>query len=469
MTTRRSFWKGFALTFGMLAGVGVALAATFNLFQPANGILKGNPSTYITTAATSADVVATFSGTCDATTALRGDGSCGSIPAGTVTSVGLTMPSGFSVGGSPVTTSGTLAVTTTLNGPLRGNGSGLITGSTSLTTEVSGTLPVANGGTGVATLANDSLLMGNGTSAMSAKAVPSCSGASDALTYNVTTDTWGCNTIAGGGGSVTSITAGTGISASPSSPITSSGTLSVDQAFSPTWSGTHTFSNAPVMNAGAMLSGGLFSSSFKDAAFGRANMTGCTLSVSGRGTLCVDGSTDSGIEFLTAGSSAGYMYTSSSEFRMFANTSRDLNFYSNAAQRLSIDTDGSWDLAGTTPGTSGQVLTSNGSASAPTWQTPLSSGRVAWVGNTGGSGSCTTATANSSGFSSCTRNTTGSWTFTLSPSMNAHAVCVASNTQNAAVIMAASGAAGSSVAVNAFDAAGAAIDILFGLYCISSP
>jgi hypothetical protein len=45
---------------------------------------------------------------------LRGDGSLATfptIPSGTVTSVGLTMPSAFSVAGSPVTSSGTLAVT----------------------------------------------------------------------------------------------------------------------------------------------------------------------------------------------------------------------------------------------------------------------------------------------------------------------------------------------------------------------
>jgi hypothetical protein len=43
--------------------------------------------------------------------------------AGTVTSVGLSMPSGFSVANSPVTGAGTLAVTTTLNGVLKGTGS----------------------------------------------------------------------------------------------------------------------------------------------------------------------------------------------------------------------------------------------------------------------------------------------------------------------------------------------------------
>lgn len=69
-----------------------------------------------------------------------------------VTSVGLSMPSGFSVSGSPVTSSGTLAVTTSLNGPLRGNGSGFTTGNTNLASEVTGTLPIANGGTGLTAL-----------------------------------------------------------------------------------------------------------------------------------------------------------------------------------------------------------------------------------------------------------------------------------------------------------------------------
>lgn len=63
---------------------------------------------------------------------------------GTVSSVGLTMPSGFSVSGSPVTTSGTLAVSTSLNGPLRGNGTGFTTGATNLASEVTGNLPVTN-------------------------------------------------------------------------------------------------------------------------------------------------------------------------------------------------------------------------------------------------------------------------------------------------------------------------------------
>jgi len=70
------------------------LAATFNLFSPAAGILKGNPSTYVTTAATSADVVATFSGGagCTGTNYLAANGTCQTaatttVPGGATTQI----------------------------------------------------------------------------------------------------------------------------------------------------------------------------------------------------------------------------------------------------------------------------------------------------------------------------------------------------------------------------------------------
>jgi len=70
---------------------------------------------------------------------------------GNVTSVGLTMPGGFTVSNSPVTSAGTLAVTTTLDGILKADGtdvgvvavgSGLSYDGTTLTTTSSGSGPV---------------------------------------------------------------------------------------------------------------------------------------------------------------------------------------------------------------------------------------------------------------------------------------------------------------------------------------
>ena len=47
-----------------------------------------------------------------------------------------------------------------------------------------------------------------------------------------------------------------------------------------------------------------------------------------------------------------------------------IGFSSNTTARLSIDSTGAWLLAGSTAGTSGQSLTSNGAGSAPTWTNP---------------------------------------------------------------------------------------------------
>lgn len=122
---KRAAWRGALVA--LAATANVAFAATFNLFQPASGILVGNPSTYITTAATSANVISLFSGTCNIGTFLRADGQCATASGsggGTVSSVGLTMPTGFTVTGSPVTGSSSIGVTTTLSGVLKGTGSG---------------------------------------------------------------------------------------------------------------------------------------------------------------------------------------------------------------------------------------------------------------------------------------------------------------------------------------------------------
>lgn len=90
-------FKKFIFGF-LVASGGVALAATFSLFQPATGILKGNASTYITTAAVWADIQGLLTGSCTISTVVHGDGSCSAVTVPTAAnptaSVGLSAVNG---------------------------------------------------------------------------------------------------------------------------------------------------------------------------------------------------------------------------------------------------------------------------------------------------------------------------------------------------------------------------------------
>lgn len=244
---------------------GTAHAQLYTKFGPVTGVLKGNVSTPQTSAATSSDILGLWSG-CTATKFLQGDGACAQV---------------------------------------------------NLATEVTGQLPVANGGTGVATLAVHGVLLGQGTSNVStvaamaadtllqgkgatsdpaAVAVNNCGSATTALSYSTSTHTFGCQTITAGTGSVTSVGSGTGVTASPN-PIIATGTLAIDQtsAFTPSWLGVQTFSVAPAFPAGftgsssvnSLVSGALINSSAGTAAvmeLSLANGTsGVTLGVTGTG------------------------------------------------------------------------------------------------------------------------------------------------------------------------------------------
>lgn len=82
----------------------------FTHYGPQPGIQFSTGLDYHNTAATSANVVTLWSGTCNVSSFLRGDGTC-AAPAGTgVTSVGASFAgSWYTVTGSPVTSTGTLA------------------------------------------------------------------------------------------------------------------------------------------------------------------------------------------------------------------------------------------------------------------------------------------------------------------------------------------------------------------------
>jgi len=96
---------------------------------------------------------------------------------GSVTSVAVTgTVNGITLTGGPVTSSGTF----TLGGTL---------GSVDLTSQITGTLPVANGGTGATSLTTNNVVLGNGTSAVQVVA-PGTTGnllTSDGTTWQSTT------------------------------------------------------------------------------------------------------------------------------------------------------------------------------------------------------------------------------------------------------------------------------------------
>lgn len=261
MNQARSFLLGLLIAVG-----GCAIAANFPVFSPATGILKGNANTYVTSAATSTDIRGLWTGTCDSTTYLRGDGSCntpagGGGGSGTVTSAALTVPAGLSVSGSPITSAGTFAITTTLSGPMRGNGSGFITGSLALGSEVSGLLPVANGGIGVGALTG--IALGNGTSAFTAAAssnvIALWTGTCSSSTFLKGDGSCGAPA---GSGTVTSIglTGPGGVFGVSGSPVTTSGsiTLSVTGTSGgiPYFSGSGTLSSSGALTASALMLGG---------------------------------------------------------------------------------------------------------------------------------------------------------------------------------------------------------------------
>lgn len=127
---------------------------------------------------------------------------------GTVTSVGGTgTVNGITLTGT-VTSSGNL----TLGGTLSG---------VSLSTQVTGTLPVANGGTGQTSYVNGELLIGNTTGNTLAKSTLTA-GSGITITNGAGTITIAAS--GGGGGTVTSVATGTGLTGGP---ITTTGTVSV--------------------------------------------------------------------------------------------------------------------------------------------------------------------------------------------------------------------------------------------------
>ena len=188
------------------AGVSVAVGEKCTVYY--------NGTDYVKVAGTASGVTSFTAGTTGFTPSTATTGAV--TLAGTLanTNGGTGQSSAFTQYGVTYASS-TSALATTAAGTsttvLHGNASGAPTfGAVSLTADVTGTLPIANGGTGLTTLTANNVILGNGTSAPSFVA-PGTSG--NVLTSNGTT--WTSAAGGGGGGAQGFVTQYQGPSAAP--------------------------------------------------------------------------------------------------------------------------------------------------------------------------------------------------------------------------------------------------------------
>lgn len=215
-------------------------AATFPLFGPANGVLVGNASSPQTTAATAANIVALWSG-CVTNEYLNQSGTCDLVSL--TASVTGTLP--VANGGTGVTSLGNITRVddTNVTLTLGGTPTGAVINSTSFTLGWSGTLAASRGGLGMSTVTDDTVAVANGSTWQS-KALTDCDSTNQAVTYDTTTNAWGCATITGA--TFANPSATIGLSATngvATTAMRSDAAPALSQSIVPTWSGKHTYTN----------------------------------------------------------------------------------------------------------------------------------------------------------------------------------------------------------------------------------
>jgi hypothetical protein len=411
----------------------VASAATFNLFQPASGILVGNPSTYVTTAATSSNVRSLWTGTCDATTFLRGDGACaiaGGLPGGATTQVQYNNAGAFGGdagltynAGTDTLTAGILTATTGTISPILNSPSAM----TLSTTGANGMSFATNGNTRFEITDTGEWLVG-GTVGANGQVLASGGpgvepswttvgggtpgGATTQIQYNNAGAFAGsANFVFDGSNTVTLNGVLKGVTTGGATPGGSL-TVSAGDANGSATGGNLTLAAGTGDNGGTLFAtGGNADTTFgggvqieggqsSASGGGAIEITGGEGATTGGGVTIGAGVSNNGagaITAITAGDGGG-TNQNGGDLRLGAGvatgsgTNGIVRVRTAGVNRLVIDGVGAWNVSNAGTGTSGQVLTSNGAA-APTWQAapaPTSSGASATAG---GSTSATNGSA----------------------------------------------------------------------------
>lgn len=273
-------------------------------------------STYVESQLTSADVISKWGGTCSVANFLRGDGNCGLV---------------------------------------------------ALTSNVSGTLPVANGGTNLTAATDDQAMIGNGTTWQS-KAIPNCGSSTQALAYDTSTNTFSCQTVTGSGGTPAGST--TQVQFNNAGAFGASAGMTYTQGSGGT--GDILFLGRTGLESGRLSgtpgSGGNGNTLVIETPNGPATFSsGGIIYRTGAGGSTGGGSGDMAFSTGTPTSSGTSGEISFATGNSPSGTDGPIRLSTGGTERLEILGTGGWEVGGS-QGTATHVLTSNGAGTPPTWQ-----------------------------------------------------------------------------------------------------